>query len=183
MKRIALFALAIIAVSSCTVARAQDDDYIARAVLAAPANLRDGATVIKWKSDFTYDIVRKGTNQLVCYDKSGQPEQPAYMIECTSLGNLDRAAQNMKFESSGDKAKTQALLDAAEKDGTRMKPVYGSVWYHQMGADKDHARSHMTIAVPGATTQSTGLPDNPKSGGVWIMNAGTTTAHLMTPGE
>ena len=24
---------------------------------------------------------------------------------------------------------------------------------------------------------------NPKMGGVWIMNAGTTTAHLMTPGE
>jgi len=40
----------------------------------------------------------------------------------------------------------------------------------------------MTIAVPGATTQSTGLPD--KAGqGVWIMNAGTSTAHLMTPGE
>ena len=38
-------------------------------------------------------------------------------------------------------------------------------------------------AVPGATTQSTGLPDNNKMGGVWIMNAGTTTAHLMTPGE
>ena len=42
---------------------------------------------------------------------------------------------------------------------------------------------HMTIAVPGATTQTTGLPDNGKDGTVWIMNAGTTTAHLMTPGE
>ncbi len=41
----------------------------------------------------------------------------------------------------------------------------------------------MTIAVPGATTQSLGFPDNPRQGGVWIMNAGTTTAHLMTPGE
>jgi hypothetical protein len=28
-----------------------------------------------------------------------------------------------------------------------------------------------------------GLPDNPKMGGVWIMNAGTSTAHLMVPGE
>jgi hypothetical protein len=52
-----------------------------------------------------------------------------------------------------------------------------------MGMDKDHPRMHMTIAVPGATTASIGLPDNPKAGGVWIMNAGTTTAHLMTPGE
>ena len=88
---------------------------------------------------------------------------------------------NFLFEAAGDKA--QALFDAAEKDGTRAKPEYGSVWYHLMGADKDHTRTHMTIAVPGATTQSTGLPDNNKQGGVWIMNAGTTTAHLMTPGE
>jgi len=41
----------------------------------------------------------------------------------------------------------------------------------------------MTIAVPGATTASLGLPDNGKAGGVWIMNPGTSTAHLMTPGE
>jgi hypothetical protein len=41
----------------------------------------------------------------------------------------------------------------------------------------------MTIAVPGATTGSLGLPDNGKAGGVWIMNAGSSTAHLMTPGE
>jgi len=104
-------------------------------------------------------------------------------VECTSIGNLDRAAQNMKFEASGDKAKTQALLDEAEKNGTRAKPEFGSVWYHVMGADAEHTRHHMTIAVPGATTQSLGLPDNPRQGGVWIMNAGTTTAHLMTPGE
>jgi hypothetical protein len=57
------------------------------------------------------------------------------------------------------------------------------VWYHFMGPDQEHARTHMTIAVPGATSQSLGLPDNNKSGGVWIMNAGTSTAHLMTPGE
>jgi hypothetical protein len=99
------------------------------------------------------------------------------------MGNLDRAAQNLKFQAGGDKAKTQAMLDAAEKDGSRVKPVYGSVWYHLMGTDKDHVRTHMTIAVPGATTATVGLPDNGKSGGVWIMNAGTTTAHLMTPGE
>jgi hypothetical protein len=52
-----------------------------------------------------------------------------------------------------------------------------------MGADLDHTRTHMTIAVPGATTQTLGLPSDNKQGGVWIMNAGTTTAHLMTPGE
>src|ERR1700674_4224633 len=180
MKRIALFVLGLMAVSTSALAQAPADT-IEKALAAAPANLREGATVIKWKADFTYDTLKKGTNRLVCYDKSGQPKQQPFMVECTSIGTLDRAAQNMKFEAAGDKA--QALLDAAEKDGTRVKPEYGSVWYHLMGADKEHTRTHMTIALPGATTASTGLPDNNKQGTVWIMNAGTSTAHLMTPGE
>jgi hypothetical protein len=182
MRRIALLVLGVIAASTCALAQAPAD-AIAIAVLAAPANLRDGATVVKWKADFTYDTLKKGTNKLVCYDRSGFPEQQPFSIECTSLANLDRVAQNLKFESAGDKGKTQALLDAAEKDGTRVKPEFGSVWYHFMGADREHARTHMTIAVPGATTQTLGLPESPMQGGVWIMNPGTSTAHIMTPGE
>jgi hypothetical protein len=49
--------------------------------------------------------------------------------------------------------------------------------------DLEHTRIHVTIAILGATPQTTGLPDNPKQGGVWIMNVGTTTAHIMTPGS
>jgi hypothetical protein len=178
MKRIAVFLLVVMAVSISALAQ---DDATARAVLAAPANLREGATVIKWKPDFTYDTLKKGTSRLVCYDLSGMPKHQPFTVECTSVGNLDRVAQNLKFEAAGDK--TKDMLDAAEKDGTRVKPEFGSVWYHFMGADQEHARMHMTIAVPGATTQSMGLPDKAGQGGVWIMNAGTTTAHLMTPGE
>ena len=181
MKRIALFALGVLAVSTSALAQAPAQADIDKALLPAPANLREGATVIKWKPGFTYDTLRKGTNRLVCFDRSGQPGQQPFAAECTSIANLDRVAQNLKFEAMGDK--TQAMLDGAEKDGTRVKPEYGSVWYHVNGPDKDHTRTHMTIAVPGATTQSTGLPENGKQGGVWIMNAGTTTAHLMTPGE
>src|SRR6185436_16132626 len=139
-------------------------------LLAAPPNLKADATVIKWKADYTYETLKKGTNRLVCYDRSGKPGQKAFSIECTSIANLDRAAQNLKFEAMGDKK--QAMLDAAEKDGTRAKPEFGSVWYHLMGPDQARARTHMTIAVPGATTQSMGLPDNGRGGGVWIMNAG-----------
>jgi hypothetical protein len=182
MKRIAVFVLGVMVGSTITLAQTPDA-AVETALLAAPANLREGAAVIKWKPDFTYDTLRKGTNRLVCYDRTGFPEQQPFSIECTSVANLDRVAQNLKFEAVGDKIKTQAMLEAAEKDGTRVKPEYGSVWYHILGADREHARAHMTIAVPGATTQSIGLPDNNKQGTVWIMNAGTTTAHLMTPGE
>lgn len=181
MKRtLSLFLLASAASAG---AFAQSQAEIDKALLAAPAQLKAGATVIKWKPDFTYDTLKKGTNRLVCYDKSGQPGQQPFSVECTNLGNLDRAAQNMKFEAMADKAASKAAFDKAEADGSRAKPEFGSVWYHVMGADAEHTRNHMTVAVPGATTQSLGLPDNNKQGGVWIMNAGTTTAHLMVPGE
>ncbi|HTC63179.1 MAG TPA: hypothetical protein VK709_10080 [Candidatus Saccharimonadales bacterium] len=182
MKRIALFLFGALVVSASALAQTSDP-AIETALLAAPASLRDGTTVIKWKADFTYDTLRKGTNRLVCYDRTGLPEQQPFSVECTSIANLDRVAQNLKFEAIGDKAKTQAMLDAAEKDGTRVKPEYGSVWYHMLGPDREHGHIHVTIAVPGATTQSLGLPDNNKQGTVWIMNAGTSTAHLMTPGS
>ena len=196
MKRLALIALGVLAVTVGTLAQGRgtpapppplepgaSQAEVDRALLAAPAPLRDQATVIKWKADNTYDTLRKGTNRLVCYDRSGRPLHPAFSLECTSIGNLDRAAQNLKLEAVGDRAKANALLDAAEKDGTRAKPEFGSVWYHLEGPDQATARTHMTIAVPFATTQSLGLPDNNRQGGVWIMNAGTSTAHLMTPGE
>ncbi len=182
MKRIVMFVLGVILGSTAAFAQAPDA-AVDTALLAAPANLREGATVIKWKPDYTYDTLKKGNSRLACYDRSGFPEQQPFSVECTSIANLDRVAQNLKAEAAGDKIKTQAILDAAEKDGTRVKPEYGSVWYHMQGADREHARTHMTIAVPGATTQSIGLPDNNKQGTVWIMNAGTSTAHLMTPGE
>ena len=155
-----------------------------KALTAAPAQLRGQATVIKWNTtDWTYQTLRKGTNQLVCFDKSGMPGQQAFSTECTMQPNLPRAANNMKMETEPDRAKRQAMIDAADKDGSRPKPEFGSVWYHLMGPDQATARTHFTIAVPGATTASLGLPDNGRGGGVWIMNAGTPTAHLMTPGE
>jgi hypothetical protein len=182
MKRATSVVLGLIALSAAAYAQAPTDP-IEKALMAAPRNLKEGATVIKWKPDFTYETLKKGTNKLVCYDLSGQsPHQPIF-IECTSLANLDREAQNLKFEAIPDKKASLAAFSAAEKDGTRVKPEFGSVWYHVLGVDAEHTRSHVTIAVPGATSQSLGLPEDNKSGGVWIMNAGTSTAHLMTPGE
>jgi hypothetical protein len=182
MKRIIPIVLGVLAISTGALAQTPADGGD-RALAAAPRQMKEGATVIKWKADNTYDTVKKGTNRLVCYDRSGEPGAQPFAVQCTSVGNLDRVAQNRKFAAMTDKDARQKALDAAEADGSRVKPEYGSVWYTMNGPDQEHARVHITIAVPGATTQSTGLPDNNKQGGVWIMNAGTSTAHLMTPGS
>jgi hypothetical protein len=184
MKRIVPIVLSILAVSAGAFAQAPTDP-VQKALMAAPARAKkEDVTVIKWKPDFTYDTLQKGASGgLVCYDLSGWPNHPPFMLECTSIANLPRVAQNLKAEAAGDRKASEAALTAEEKDGTRVKPEFGSVWIHLMGPDAEHARPHTTIAVPGATAQSLGVPDKPSQTGVWIMNAGTSTAHLMTPGS
>src|SRR4051812_28288825 len=182
MKRLTLIVLGILVGSAAALAQTTTDP-IEKALLPAPRQLKDGATVIKWKADYTYDTLRKGTNRMVCYDRSGQPGQQPFAVECTSIANLERVAESLKMEAIPDKKASQAAFEAAEKAGAWTKPEFGSVWIHLSGPDQAQARTHVTIAVPGATMQSLGLPEGPSQGGVWIMNAGTTAAHLMTPGS
>jgi len=159
------------------------DPALEKALLAAPRQLKDAATVIKWKSDFTYDTLRKGTNRLVCYERPVQPGQQPFSVECTSIANLERVAQSLKTETIADPKERQAAFEAMEKAGKWTKPEFGSVFYNLTGANQEQARSHVTISVPGATTQTLGLPEDASKGGVWIMNAGSSAAHIMTPGH
>ena len=177
-----LIALAISTFAVTPLARAQAPaDPYAYILAGAPVAQREGAGVLKWKPDFTYDTLKKSTNQIVCYDQSGWPLQQAFSIECTSVGNLERVAQNFKFEASGDRAKRNALVIEAEKNGTRVQPVFGSIWHHLYGPDKQHVLHHMTVATPGATGAALGLPENGTANGAWVMDAGTSSAHIMLP--
>ena len=200
MKRTALIVFTVFAASAIALAQGRgapappqplepgaSQAEVDKATLAAPANLRNGAMVIKWSADrSSYTTLRKANegNNLVCYDRSGFPVQQAFSVECTQTGNLDRVKQNMTIEAmSADRAAAEAKFTELEKSGQRVKPEFGTVFYHIQGPDEARGRGHVTIAVPGATMATMGLPENGRGGGVWIMNAGTTTAHLMTPGE
>ena len=183
MRRIVLIGVGLLAMTGSTLAQAPAGNFDA-ALAAAPPNMRDGAMVIKWKADGSYDTLRPGTNTLVCYDQSGEPSEQPFSSQCTAAANLERVKQNKIYEAKeADRAKREAALAELEKAGTRVKPVFGSVFYTVSGKDQASARRHVTISVPGATTASLGLPDNGKSGGAWIMGAGTSGAHIMTPGS
>ena len=115
MKSLAL-ALGLLAISTSAIAQTPEET-IERALMAAPRQMKEGATVVKWKADNTYDTLKKGTNRLVCYDRSGEPGQQPFAVQCTSIANLDRVAQNRKFEAMTDKTARAAAREAAEKDG------------------------------------------------------------------
>ena len=154
-----------------------------KALLPAPAQMREGATVIKWKSDFTYDTLRKGTNRLVCYERPVLAGQQPFSVECTSIANLERVAVSLKTEATTEANARRAAFEALEKAGKWPKPEFGSIFYNMNGPSQAQARSHATIAVPGATGQSLGLPETGAQGGAWVMDAGTSAAHIMMPGH
>ncbi len=183
MKLIILVVVGVVSIQASANAQTTAET-IERALAAAPGRAREGAAVIQWNADYTYETLKEGTNRMVCYDRSDERNRRPFAVVCTSVGNLDRAVQNRRFRmESADGAEERAMVTAAEENGTRVPPEYGSVWIHMDGTDQERARIHTTIAVPGATTESTGLPDNRSAGGAYIMAAGTSAAHIMVPGR
>jgi hypothetical protein len=123
---------------------------------------------------------------MVCYDLTGMPGERPFSTECTSSeANLPRVAQNRKLAAmaGGDEKKLEELVQAAAKDGSRVKPEVGSVWYNFRGANEATATRHTTVAMPGFRGNQVGLPETRDSGGAWLMFAGTSEAHIMVPGR
>ena len=181
---LALLCLVPLAIGSPTAQSVEDE--VATALMAAPPALAANAMVIRLDDAGDYEVLREGDNDLVCWDRSDQPGM-SFSVQCTSVGNLARIKQNRAWAMSGQSAEEiRALQEAAEADGTREVSVYGSMYYTVAGADADSAGLHMTIAVPYATGESLGgLPEagSYTRAGTWLMQAGTSSAHIMLPGR
>ena len=181
MKRIIIAVVGVLLVSAGAEAQTSAET-IERALTPLSGRAAEGAAVIKWNADHTYTTLKEGTNAYVCYDRSGEPGQAAFAVQCTNVGNLDRLAQNRRFAAEAPEREARAaMVKAAEANGTRVQAVYGSVWIASNGPDRASAGRHVTVAVPGATSASTGLPDTREAGGAWVMAAGTSEAHIMVP--
>ena len=184
MKHVILMVLGC-AVLAPSIASAQSDsEIIARVLLPLRARTAEGAAVVKWNADFTWTTIKEGTNPWVCYDRSGDPNEAPFAVQCTSSANLPRVAQNRRFDAQGETAQERAALVAqAQADGTRIDAEYGSLFVSMSGQDQESATIHTTISVPYATGESTGLPESGRQGGAWVMGAGTSEAHIMVPGR
>jgi hypothetical protein len=181
MKRIILAAFGVLAVAAGAEAQTPAQT-IERALAPLSGRAREGAAVIQFNADQTYSTLKEGTNSWVCYDRSGEPNRPAFAVQCTNTGNLPRLVQNRKLEAAAaDRDALRASVATADSEGERIEAEWGSVWLSMNGADMASATKHMSVAVPYATAESTGFPDNGQAGGLWIMAGGTSEAHLMVP--
>jgi len=175
-------------VAACAVAPAvyaqSDQEMIDRALLAAPGNSKADATVVKWGADGKRVVVKQGKNDVVCWDQAPWPGQRPFSVHCTSAASMDRVDQNREFfYKAGNAADAEKLVQASEKDKTRKLPEFGAGHYGLVGMDQATARPHATIAVPFATSESMKLPSKPSASGAWLMDAGTSGAHIMIPGR
>jgi hypothetical protein len=155
-------------------------------------------------ADFTFEVLKSGPGRMVCYDLSGWPGEEPWSVECTSSdANLPRVMQNRAFAEMGAKATPKIgegdksvpvlsssssggirdLVLAAEKDGTRVLPEVGTIWYNLRGKSQETAVWHTFIAMPNHTAAQVGLPNNRDAGGAWLMFEGTPEAHIMVGGR
>tara|TARA_B100000029_G_C17124188_1_gene796339 strand:+ start:91 stop:645 length:555 start_codon:yes stop_codon:yes gene_type:complete len=184
MRRTTLLLSALVVGLTPLTAQAQRAE-IEKALLAAPPTMRENAMVIKMAADGSHTVLREGSNGLMCWDRSDEPNR-TFSVQCSSEENLERVKQNRAFNmSGGTPEEIRAMRDAAEADGSRKESKFGSVYYTLNGEDAESASLHLTIAVPHATEATLGLPEQGSYTlpGSWIMEPGTTSAHIMLPGQ
>lgn len=179
-----LFVALSIAVVAQTMPSAEDQ--IKAAVLAAPAELRDGAMVYGYNDKGELTVLRKGSNALICL--GDDPKQKGISVSAYHVDLEPFMARGRSLKTEG---KTfQEIFDTREaetKSGKLQMPKNPSTLYvytaDEFDAPTGQAKNNYlryVIYIPYATAESTGLPLKPTfAGQPWIMDPGTHRAHIM----
>jgi hypothetical protein len=189
MKRAAfvpLFAVTVVVLPDAAEAQAsRAEAQIAAAALAAPADRRDGATVLGYDASGKLVTLRRGTNDLICL--ADDPEREGFETACYHESLEPFMARGRELMAAGvtGQDRTQTRYREAEA-GTLKMPEKPAMLYILTGASFDAATGTVaneyrrsTIYIPYATPESTGLSTQASETDPWIMFPGTPGAHIM----
>ncbi|MGN6619179.1 MAG: hypothetical protein ACTHJ5_18530 [Ilyomonas sp.] len=161
---------------------------IKSALLAAPAEKRDGCTVYGYSPSKEFILLRKGTNEMICL--ADDPNTPNFSVACyqKDLEPFMKRGRELRKQGSSE----EEIFKTREKEvkaGSLKMPSKPATLYVYSADAKDFNAStgevkngylRYVIYIPYATAQSTGLPEKPSAEGMpWIMNPGTYRAHIM----
>jgi len=164
------------------------DTQIKVAVLAAPADKRDGATVYGYTAKNEFTVIRKGTNELICL--ADDPAQKGLSVSCYHR-DLDPFMERGRVLKKEGKKPNEilAIREQETKDKKLTMPSHPSTLFSYTAKDEDYNPTtgeikdgylRYVVYIPYATTESTGLPTKPEAPGMpWIMDPGTHRAHIM----
>lgn len=161
---------------------------IKMAVLAAPQDQRDNATVMGYSAQGELTVLRKGTNGMICL--ADDPKQNGMNVSCyhQDLDIFMERGRELKKQGKS----FQEVFDMREKEvkaGTLKMPEQPTTLYVYSASDGEFDAAtgdvkkgylRYVIYIPWATAESTGLPLKPEyPGQPWIMDPGTHRAHIM----
>jgi hypothetical protein len=158
---------------------------IAGAVLAAPAELRDGAAVLGWNAEGGRVRIREGKNDLICL--ATDPTKNAFNVACyhKDLEPFMARGRELLAQNVTGPRRNEIRFKEIE-DGKLAMPREPRTLYVLTGTSFDPATGKVqdaylrwVIYVPFATPQSTGLSTHASEGAPWLMNPGTAGAHIM----
>jgi hypothetical protein len=141
---------------------------------AAPASLSRNATILNRDGQ----VVRIGNNGWMCLPDDPNTAGTDSICMNESWRNFMDALKNKKkptVTQVGIAYMLQGDRPVSNTDPYATEPKPGDDWVVKLGA-------HIMVLVPDGETLKS-LPTNPKSGGPWVMWAGTPYAHLMIPIE
>jgi hypothetical protein len=162
---------------------------IAGAVLALPADLRAGASVLGYDGAGKLVSLRKGTGDMVCL--ATDPKSAQFHSACYHSDMEPFMARGRALRATGVVgAQVDTVRFREVKEGKLVMPKNPSALYQLFGGTFDPVKGEVTgatplyvVYIPFSTGKSTGLPEKPIGKMPWVMFPGTPKAHIMfTPG-
>ncbi len=158
------------------------------ALLAAPEDQRENATVYGYGTDGDIILLRQGSNQTVCL--GDDPSREGLSIASYHISAQPFMARGWELKKEGKTFKEIFdIREAESKAGKLQLPDQGSVLNALTADEADvnwttgeakNTYTRSVIYIPWATAESTGLPLSPAGPGLpWIMDPGTHRAHIM----
>lgn len=161
------------------------EEQIRAAVLAAPADRRDGAGVLGYDAAGKLVELRARQNDLICL--ADDPRDERFNAACyhESLEPFMARGRELAAQSLPEVERQQTRWKEIEA-GTLPMPreprtlhvLTGSAFDPAAGEVRD-AFVRWVVYVPFATAESTGLPTQPAGNAPWLMFPGTAGAHIM----
>ena len=158
---------------------------IAAAVLAAPAELREGAAVLGYNPQGELVRLREGKNEIICL--ANDPSGTRFSVACYHRDlepYMARGRELLAQKVTGQKRNDIRWKEVAE--GKLSMPREPRTLYVLTGTGFDATSGKVAgsylrwvIYTPFATPESTGLSTKPSDNAPWLMYPGTAGAHIM----
>ena len=158
---------------------------IAGAILAAPAELREGAAVLGYNAEGVLTKIREGKNELICL--ASDPAKTAFNVACyhKDLEPFMARGRELAAQKMTNAKRSEIRFKEIEEGKLPMSKEPRTL-YVLTGTSFDAATGKVqdsylrwVLYVPFATPQSTGLSTKGSDGAPWLMGAGTAGAHIM----